>query len=36
MGAFVSPAWVKLLAWAVAIVIALLNAWLLYQTFAGK
>jgi manganese transport protein len=35
MGPFVSPAWVKLLAWAVAIAIAVLNAWLLYQTFAG-
>jgi manganese transport protein len=35
MGEFASPAWVKGLAWAVAIVIAALNAWLLYQTFAG-
>jgi manganese transport protein len=34
MGEFVSPRWVQALAWAVAIVIALLNAWLLYQTFA--
>lgn len=33
MGAFVSPAWVKLLAWTVAVVIAALNGWLLYQTF---
>jgi manganese transport protein len=32
MGAFVSPAWVKLLAWTVAVVIAALNGWLLYQT----
>ena len=36
MGPFVSPGWVKLLAWAVAVVIAMLNAWLLYQTFAGR
>jgi len=32
MGEFVSPRWVQALAWAVAIVIALLNGWLLYQT----
>jgi manganese transport protein len=32
MGEFASPRWVQALAWAVAIVIALLNAWLLYQT----
>jgi manganese transport protein len=32
MGAFANPAWLKLLAWTVAIVIALLNAWLLVQT----
>jgi manganese transport protein len=35
MGRFVSPMWVKLLAWSVAIVIAALNVWLLYQTFTG-
>jgi manganese transport protein len=35
MGPFASPAWVKILAWFVAIVIAALNVWLLYQTFAG-
>ena len=35
MGPFASPAWVKTLAWSVAIVIAGLNVWLLYQTFAG-
>ncbi len=33
MGPFVSPAWVRLLAWVVAVIIALLNAWLLYQVF---
>ena len=36
MGPFVNPLWVKLLAWAVALVIAALNAWLLYQTLAGS
>ncbi len=35
MGAFVNPLWVKLLAWTVAVVIAALNVWLLYQTFFG-
>jgi manganese transport protein len=35
MGPFASPAWVKALAWLVAIVIAGLNVWLLYQTFTG-
>jgi manganese transport protein len=34
MGEFAIPRWVQALAWAVAIVIALLNAWLLYQTVA--
>jgi manganese transport protein len=35
MGPFASPAWVKALAWFVALVIAGLNVWLLYQTFTG-
>jgi manganese transport protein len=35
MGVFVAPRWVQALAWAVAVVIAALNAWLLYQTVAG-
>jgi len=35
MGPFASPLWVKILAWTVALVIAALNVWLLYQTFAG-
>ena len=35
MGRFASPAWVKILAWIVAVTIAAFNAWLLYQTFAG-
>src|SRR3954469_11317239 len=34
MGEFASPRWVQALAWFVAVVIAVLNAWLLYQTFA--
>ena len=34
MGAFVSPWWVKSLAWPTAIVIAGLNLYLLWQTFA--
>jgi manganese transport protein len=33
MGPFASPGWVKVLAWIVAIVIAALNVYLLYQTF---
>ena len=35
MGAFVTPLVVQVTAWGVAGVIAALNAWLLYQTFAG-
>src|SRR5437773_311103 len=35
MGPFVSPAWVKALAWVVAVIIALLNGWLLYQIFSS-
>jgi manganese transport protein len=35
MGPFANPAWVKAIAWVVAVVIAALNAWLLYQTFIG-
>jgi manganese transport protein len=33
MGEFVNPAWLKVLAYLVALVIASLNAWLLFQTF---
>jgi manganese transport protein len=33
MGAFVSPRWVRVVAWAVAVIIAALNVFLLYQTF---
>ena len=35
MGPFVNRGWVKVLAWIVGVIIALLNAWLLYQTFVG-
>jgi manganese transport protein len=35
MGPFVNPLWVKLLAWTVAVVIAALNVWLLYQTLVS-
>ena len=34
MGRFVSPFWLRSLAWIVSLVIAVLNVWLLYQTFA--
>jgi manganese transport protein len=34
MGPFANPAWVKVLAWGVAVIIAVLNVWLLYLTFA--
>ena len=33
MGAFVNPRWVQVIAWAVAILIGSLNAWLLIETF---
>jgi manganese transport protein len=35
MGLFASPWWLKALAWPVAVAIAALNAYLLWQTFAG-
>jgi manganese transport protein len=35
MGQFVNPTWLKLLAYTVAVVIALLNMWLLAQTVRG-
>jgi manganese transport protein len=35
MGTFASPWWVRALAWPVAAIIAVLNAYLLWQTFAG-
>jgi manganese transport protein len=35
MGEFANPGWLKGLAWLVAGIIAVLNAWLLVQTFSG-
>jgi manganese transport protein len=35
MGAFTNPLWLKILAWFVAILIAILNVYLLWQNFAG-
>jgi manganese transport protein len=35
MGEFVNPAWLKILAYVVAVIIAALNIWLLVQFF-GK
>jgi manganese transport protein len=35
MGEFVNPGWLKVLAWTVAVIIAILNGWLLYQTIVG-
>jgi manganese transport protein len=36
MGEFVSPRWVTVLAWTVALVIAALNIYLLWQTFSAR
>ena len=35
MGPFVAPLWMQALAWLVAVIIAALNVWLLYQTFTS-
>lgn len=35
MGEFVTPLWGKILAWTIAVVIASLNIWLLWETFGG-
>jgi manganese transport protein len=35
MGDLVAPMWMRALAWPVAVIIAALNAWLLWQTFFG-
>ena len=35
MGPLVAPAWMLVLAWPIAVLIAALNAWLLWQTFFG-
>jgi len=31
---FANPLWLKLLAWTIAVIIASLNAWLLYRTLS--
>jgi manganese transport protein len=36
LGALAAPGWMLVLAWPVAVVIAVLNAWLLYQVFAAS
>jgi manganese transport protein len=35
MGEFVNPVWLQLLSWSVAFIIAILNLWLLWQSFSG-
>jgi manganese transport protein len=35
LGALAAPLWMRALAWPVAVIIAALNAWLLYQVFTG-
>jgi len=35
MGPFVTPRWMRALAWVVAVAIALLNVWLLEQIIVG-
>ena len=35
MGRFVSPLWMRSLAWVVSMAIAVLNVWMLYQLFSG-
>jgi manganese transport protein len=35
MGELVAPVWMRALAWPVAVIIAVLNVWLLWQTFFG-
>ena len=36
MGVFVAPRWMQALAWTVAVIIAALNVWLLYQTSSAS
>lgn len=36
MGKFVNPLWLKVLSWGVALLIVILNLWLLWQTFMHK
>jgi manganese transport protein len=35
MGRFVNPPWLKILVWAVTLLIIVLNAYLLFQTVGG-
>ena len=35
MGLFVAPLWMRALAWPIAVIIAVLNVWLLIQVFRG-
>jgi manganese transport protein len=35
MGAFANPTWLKVIAWAAALLIASLNGWLLVQTLGA-
>jgi len=36
MGEFVNPRWIKICGWSLGVMIAALNAFLLWQTFAGS
>jgi Mn2+/Fe2+ NRAMP family transporter len=36
MGALVAPPWMRWLAWPVAVLIAVLNVWLLVRTYGGS
>jgi manganese transport protein len=35
LGSLAAPVWMRVLAWPIAVIIAALNAWLLYQVFSG-
>jgi manganese transport protein len=35
LGSLAAPVWIRALAWPIAVIIAALNAWLLYQVFGG-
>jgi manganese transport protein len=35
LGSLAAPVWMRVLAWPIAVIIAALNAWLLYQVFGG-
>jgi manganese transport protein len=36
MGEFVNPRWVRITGWASAVVIVVLNVWLLWETLSGS